>query len=100
MKPDQISIRKPTAIFRPRTAAPVFNVGRPISGLRVGIRYDQFWRSWLQVYDVWSEMLRADGAEPVGLRIGEHVGTEGQHTKALVEKWANSVDCAVVGLAN
>ncbi|HVF63089.1 MAG TPA: hypothetical protein VNE58_03750 [Casimicrobiaceae bacterium] len=80
--------------------APTYDVGRPLAGLRVGIRYDQFWRSWLHVLDVWSDLLRRDGAEPVPLRIGEHVGEEGRHTKAMVEKWAASIDCAVVGLAN
>ena len=100
MKPDQISIRKPTAAFRSNEAAPTYNLDRPIKGLRVGLRNDPFWRSWLQVCDVWSEMLRKDGAEPVVLRIGEHVGEAGQHTKDLVDAWASSVDCAAVGLAN
>ena len=100
MKTEQIGIRKPTATFRPKAAAPIFNVGGSIKGLRVGFRYDQFWRSWLQVHDIWSDLLRADGAELVGLRIGEHVGEQGQHTKTQVEEWAKSVDCAVVGLAN
>ena len=95
-----ITVRKPTATFRNLAPAPIFNVDKPISGLRVGIRYDQFWRSWLQVVDTWSDLLRKDGAEPVLLQIGEHVGEEGQHTKAQVEAWARSVDCAVVGLAN
>jgi hypothetical protein len=49
---------------------------------------------------VWSELLKKDGAEPVILRVTEHVGEEGQHTKDLVDAWASSVDCAVVGLAN
>jgi hypothetical protein len=100
MKPDQISIRKPTAVFRPKQGAPTFNLDRPIAGLRVGLRNDPFWRSWLQVCELWSQMLRRDGAEPVVLRIGEHVGQEGQHTKESVQSWAESVDCAVVGLAN
>ncbi len=100
MKPDQLTIRKPTAQFRAKESAPVFNLDRPIKGMRVGLRNDQFWRSWLQVCDVWSEMLRKDGAEPVVLRVGEHVGEEGQHTKDLVDAWASSVDCAIVGLAN
>lgn len=100
MGPDEIWIRKPAATFRPREVAPTFDVGRPLAGLRVGIRYDQFWRSWLRVTDLWSDLLRNDGAEPVPLRIGEHVGEEGKHTKASVERWAQSVDLAVVGLAN
>lgn len=97
---EQISIRRPTATFRPKQSAPIFNLDRPIKGLRVGIRNDPFWRSWLQISDVWSELLARDGAEPVIMRIGEHVGEEGQRTKEAVTAWANSVDCAVVGLAN
>lgn len=100
MNPEQISIRKPTAVFRPKAAAPTFNLGRPIKGLRVGIRNDQFWRSWLQICDIWSAMLIKDGAEPVIMQIGEHVGEGGKNTQAQVEAWADSVDCAVVGLAN
>ena len=36
----------------------------------------------------------------VPLEVREHTGTEGQHTKDIVDAWASSVDCAVVGLAN
>ena len=36
----------------------------------------------------------------VHLEVREHTGTEGQHTKDIVDAWASSVDCAVVGLAN
>ncbi len=100
MKPDQISIRRPTAKFGARESAPTFDLDRPIKGLRVGLRNDPLWSSWLQVCDVWSDMLKSDGAEPVVLRIGVHVGEEGQHTKDLIDAWASSVDCAVVGLAN
>ena len=100
MTAGQISILKPTAVFRPKEPAPIFNLNRPIKGLRVGIRNDPFWRSWLQVCDIWSDLLRKDGAEPVIMQIGEHVGEAGQHTQGMVEEWAKSVDCAVVGLAN
>ena len=100
MRTNLIQIRRPTAVFHPKESAPIFNLDRPIKGLRVGMRNDPFWRSWLQICDVWSDLLKRDGAEPVVLRIGEHVGEEGQHTKAQVEAWAKSVDCAVVGLAN
>ncbi len=100
MNSEEITIRKPTASFRARESAPTFDLNRPIKGMKVGIRTDQFWRSWLDVAEVWSEMLKQDGATPVVLRIGEHTGEEGQHTKDLVDTWASSVDCAVVGLAN
>lgn len=98
--PGTQSIRRPTAVFRPKEPAPVFTLNRPIKGLRVGIRNDQFWLSWLQVCDIWSDLLRRDGAEPVIMQIGEHVGEGGQNTKAEVVRWAESIDCAVVGLAN
>lgn len=100
MNPGSISIRKPTAVFRATEAAPTFDLNRPIKGLRVGIRSDQFWPSWLQIRDVWLELLRKDGADPVILEIKERVGEGGQGTQAEVERWAKSVDCAVVGLAN
>ena len=100
MQPDKLTIRRPTATFRERKSAPTFNLNKPIKGMKVGIRTDQFWRSWLDVADVWSELLKKDGATPVILRVGEHTGAEGQHTKELVDAWAGSVDCAVVGLAN
>lgn len=100
MTPDEMSIRRPTAKFGARQSAPAFNLDRSIRGLRVGLRNDHMWRSWLQVCDVWSDLLKSDGAEPVVLRVGEHGGEEGKHTKDLVDQWASSVDCAVVGLAN
>lgn len=100
MNTDEISIRSPIARFAREGAAPVFNLDRPLKGMRVGMRNDIMWRSWLQVCDVWSDMLKEDGAEPVILRVTEHVGEEGQLTADLVDTWASSVDCAIVGLAN
>lgn len=95
-----ISIRRPTTVFDYKSAAPTYDVNRPIKGLRVGIRTDQFWHSWLQITEEWCDMLRKDGAEPVIFRVGEHVGVEGDNTRKLLDEWADSVDCAVVGLAN
>ena len=96
-----ISIRRPTASFRARESAPVFNLVRPINGLRVGIRTDHGWHSWLQITEIWSAMLKDDGAEPVVLQVGDHVGREEEvQTTQQLEAWANAVDCAVVGLAN
>lgn len=100
MNPGNIRIRKPTAVFRSMEAAPTFDLNRSIRGLRVGIRSDQFWPSWLLIRDVWADMLREDGAEPVLLEISERVGEGGRGTQADVERWASLVDCAVVGLAN
>lgn len=100
MSSQEIFIRSPIAKLARQQTAPVFSLDRPIKGMRVGLRNDIMWRSWLQICDVWSDLLRKDGAEPVVLRVTEHVGEEGQFTKDLVDAWASSVDCAVVGLAN
>ena len=100
MNDEEINIRSPIARLARTEAAPIFSLDRPIKGMRVGLRNDIMWRSWLQICDVWADLLRKDGAEPVILRVTEHVGEEGQFTKDLVDAWAGSVDCAVVGLAN
>ena len=100
MSDQEISIRSPMAIHRPQESPPPMRLGKSIKGLRVGIRTDTYWQSWLHVSDEWSRLLKQAGAEPVVLRVGVHIGEEGQHTQDIVDAWASSVDCAVVGLAN
>ena len=98
---DMIRIRRPTAAFRGRESAPVFNLNRPVRGLRVGIRTDQLWVCWPRIAEIWSELLIEDGAHPVVLEVGDHSGgDEAQRTRNALDAWADSVDCAVVGLAN
>lgn len=96
----QITIRNPVAEPRPKNDVPVVSLGKSIKSLRVGLRGDSYWQSWPIVTEEWSKLLKAEGAVPVPLQIREHTGTEGQHTKDIVDAWASSVDCAVVGLAN
>ena len=96
----QISIRNPVAEPRPRNDVPAVSLNKPIKSLRVGLRGDSYWQSWPIVTEEWSKLLKAEGAIPVHLEVREHTGTEGQHTKDIVDAWASSVDCAVVGLAN
>ena len=100
MERQKISIRSPIGVHLSRHNPSPGKLDRPIRGLRVGIRTDTYWQSWLHVSDEWSQLLKNEGADPVVLRVGEHVGEEGQHTHAIVDAWASSVDCAVVGLAN
>ena len=100
MTVQEISIRSPMAVHRPKESPPPVLLNKPIKGLRVGIRTDTYWQSWLHVSDEWSKMLKQEGANPVVLRVGVHIGEEGQHTHDIVDAWASSVDCAVVGLAN
>ena len=96
----QITIRNPVADPRPKVDVPAVNLNKPIKSLRVGLRGDSYCQSWPIVTEEWSKLLKAEGAIPVPLEVREHTGTEGQHTKDIVDAWASSVDCAVVGLAN
>ena len=98
MRPDKILIRKPTSAPRAAPSAPTFRVDRPLKGLRVGLRTDPNWKSWLTIADEWTVLLRADGAEPVVLPVLDHSGAAGEKSKLALHAWADSVDCAVVGI--
>lgn len=91
-------IRLPTAPPAPAVAAPSFVVDGPLAGLRVGLRHEGSWRSWMLITDVWQKLLAGDAAEPVMLQTGERVGGEGEVTRQAVEQWVGQIDCAVSGL--
>ena len=93
-----ILIRKPTAEPPAVRSAPTFRVDRPLKGLRVGLRVDPNWKSWLTIADDWAARLRADGAEPIVLAVHDHTGDAGERTHAQLNAWAASIDCAVVGI--
>lgn len=95
-----ISIRSPVAEPRRQEAPPPPMVGKALQGLRVGIRKDRSWLSWLQICEEWSDLLRKDGAEPVIIAVKDHLGPEGERTRSELQEWTAAVDCAVVGLAN
>jgi hypothetical protein len=97
-KPGTIRIRKPTAAPRASQAAPTFRVDRPLKGLRVGLRTDPTWLSWTLIADIWAGYLKKDGAEPVVFPIVEHIGEVGEKSIAELKQWANTLDCAVVGI--
>jgi hypothetical protein len=91
-------IRLPTAPPRQREDAPAYVLDRPIAGLKVGLRHEGSWRSWMLIVDEWERFLRRDGAEPVQLKAGGRVGDEGAETAEAVADWAAAVDCGVSGL--
>jgi hypothetical protein len=93
-----IKVRRPTAPPRDIVDAPAFTLDRPLSGVRVGLRHEGSWRSWMWIVEEWTEMLRADGAEPVVLEAGGRVGDEGVKTKADVAAWVADIDCGISGL--
>ncbi len=91
-------IRLPTASHPERSGAPAYTLSRPIAGLRVGLRHEGSWRSWLLIVAEWEQLLRRDGARPVLLEAGGRVGEEGERTRAGVRAWSQQVDCGVSGL--
>lgn len=95
---EKIRVRLPVAKPREIVGEPAFTVDRPLEGLRVGMRHEGSWRSWMLIVDVWEGYLRRDGAIPVILKTGERVGDEGVQTRERVQDWAADVDAGVAGL--
>ncbi len=93
-----ILVRRPTAAPAGEVRAPVFELNRPIAGVRVGIRTDKAWRSWRLIARVWDEYLRRDGAATTLVETGGMVGQTGANDRKHIEELANSVECAIVGL--
>ena len=94
----RLRIRVPTARPPSEIGAPTFVLNRPIAGLKVGMRHEGSWRSWMLIVDEWQGFLRRDGATPVVVKTGERTAAEGERTRALVAEWAQSVDCGISGL--
>ena len=69
-------------------------------GKTVGFRVDILWRSWDWVSEIWAEQLRAAGATVKFWRPAGRSGDEGDRALAEMREFWNSVDIAVVGLAN
>jgi len=93
-----ITVRVPTVDATHIPSAPSYLVDGPLPGLRVGLRTEGQWRSWLIIVREWQQALLAAGAQPDVVKTGERVGGQGEETRSLVEAWAGRVDCAIVGL--
>ena len=96
----RIRVLDPTALPEDERAAQTFDLGRPLTGVTVGLRLDRSWRSYFVVLDTWEELLVRDGAIVERLVVGERVGAEGERTRNDLDEWSRLVDCAVVGLGN
>lgn len=94
----RLMIRVPAAERHSGAGAPSFSVDGPLQGLRVGLRHEGSWRSWIFIVELWEEYLRRDGARPVVLQTGERVGSQGTATAGSVDAWTGEVDCGISGL--
>jgi hypothetical protein len=71
-----------------------------VAGKTVGIRLDRAWKSFEWVAEEWGRSFAALGAEVTRWVAGNRVGQEGERTREELERFAASVDLAVVGLGN
>jgi hypothetical protein len=69
-------------------------------GKRVGFRVDRMWRAWDWISEQWAARFRAAGAEVVFWRSAGRSGDEGERCEREYQAFLNSIDVAVVGLAN
>ena len=72
----------------------------PLRGRRVGIRYDSTWQCFHWVRDEWERALRERGAGVQGWCAGDRRGDAGALTRTQLERFAEEVDVAIVGLGN
>ena len=71
-----------------------------LAGKRVGFRLDRMWRAWDWISEQWAESFRAAGAEVSFWRSAGRSGEEGVRCEREYKAFLESIDIAVVGLAN
>jgi hypothetical protein len=71
-----------------------------LAGKRIGIRVDNIWRAWDWISEQWAEKFRAAGAEVSFWRCYGRSGDEGERMDRELKAWLETLDVAVVGLAN
>jgi len=71
-----------------------------LAGKRVGFRLDRMWRAWDWISEQWAEKFREAGAEVSFWRSAGRSGDEGDRCEREYKAFLDSIDIAVVGLAN
>jgi hypothetical protein len=69
-------------------------------GKRVGFRVDRMWRAWDWISELWAEKFREAGAEVSFWRSAGRSGDEGERCEREYKAFLESIDVAVIGLAN
>lgn len=92
-------ILDPTAVRADDNASPGPDAG-PLQGKRIGFRVDRMWRAWDWISEQWAERFREAGAEVSFWRSAGRSGEEGERCEREYKAFLESIDIAVVGLAN
>ena len=71
-----------------------------LTGKRVGFRLDRMWRAWDWISEQWADKLRDAGAEVSFWRSAGRSGEEGERCEREYKAFIQSIDVAIVGLAN
>jgi hypothetical protein len=71
-----------------------------LAGKRIGFRVDRMWRAWDWISELWAEKFREAGAEVVFWRSAGRSGDEGERCEREYKAFLESIDIAIVGLAN
>lgn len=71
-----------------------------IAGKRIGFRLDQIWRCWDWISEDWAAKLEAAGAQVSYWRSTNRSGFEGEEQAQSLDAWLQTIDIAILGLAN
>jgi hypothetical protein len=93
------TVLDPTATRADDNASPGPDAGLLV-GKRIGFRLDRMWRAWDWISDLWAEKFREAGAEVSFWRSAGRSGEEGERCEREYLAFLESIDIAVVGLAN
>ena len=71
-----------------------------LAGKRIGFRVDRMWRAWDWISELWAGKFREAGAEVHFWRSAGRTGEEGERCEREYKAFLESIDVAIVGLAN
>ncbi len=94
-----VKILDPKASRSDDNASPGPDAGL-LAGKRIGVRVDQIWRCWDWISEDWAANLRDAGCEVSFWRSTNRSGEEGEEQNRSLQAWLQTIDVAIVGLAN
>jgi len=92
-------VLNPTANRQDDNPSPGADAGL-LAGKRIGFRLDRMWRAWDWISEQWAENFREAGAEVSFWRSAGRSGDEGDRCEREYKAFLDSIDVAIIGLAN